>query len=369
MAAATRTTKKNRRLETKRARLLQTRAPMAVRRIARTFLAAARRARSRLYVRGDQEALHDFRVALRRLRSTLRVYRPVVGAGMVPRRWRRRLKRLARATGGARDAEVGLAWLRAQRDHATAAERAACDWLIGVWSARFDNAYEKVRRTLEKEFDPLDAGLRRAFTVPAPLAATSILAPTAGKLVHDQVTELATTLHRITSVAEWQTIHAARIEAKRLRYLLEPLAGEVAGSKTLVKSLKKFQDDFGELCDRQVLCEELIATAAAHAAEHSAQELRSIIEEGAVAPPGDGDMLQGLRELTGRLNTERKHYYERIEEHYLGQQADTFLAPYRALADTLTRPRAALKPRTRIAKVRSKKRASRQHRSNLARPR
>ncbi len=359
MAAATRATKKNRRLEPNRARLLQTRAPMAVRRIARTFLAAARRTRHRLYVHGDKEALHDFRVALRRLRSTLRVYRPVVGSGMVPRRWRRRLKRLARATGDARDAEVGLAWLRARRGHATAAERTARDWLIDVWSARCDKAYEKVRRTVEEEFDPLDAGLRRAFTVPAPLAVVPTLAPVAGKLTHDQITELATTLHRITSVAEWQAIHAARIEAKRLRYLLEPLAGEIAGGKTLVKSLKKFQDDFGKLCDRQVLCEELIATAAARAAERSAQELRSLIEERAVAPPDDGDMLRGLRELTDRLNTERKHCYERIEEHYLGEQADAFLAPYRALADTLTRTRPAMKPKTRTAKVRSRKRASR----------
>jgi CHAD domain-containing protein len=332
---------------------------MAVRRIARAFLAAARRARHRLYVHGDKEALHDFRVALRRLRSTLRVYRPVVGARTVPRRWGRRLRRLARTTSDARDAEVGLAWLRARRDHATAAERTARDWLIGVWSARCDKAYEKVRRTVEEEFDPLDAGLRRAFTVHAPLAGTPILAPTAGKLVHDQITELATTLHRITSVTEWQTIHAARIEAKRLRYLLEPLGGEIAGGKALVKSLKKFQDDFGELCDRQVLCEELIATAAAHAAERSAQELRSIIEERAVAPPDDGDLLQGLRELTDRLSTERKQCYERIEEHYLSEHADAFLAPHRALADTLTRTRPALKPRTPTTKVRSRKRPSR----------
>lgn len=359
MAAATRATKKNRRLEPKRVRLLQMRAPVAVRRIARGFLGAARRARQRLHGQGDEEALHDFRVALRRLRSTLRIYRPVVGARTVPRQWRRRLKRLARATSVARDAEVGLAWLLARREHATGAERAACELLIDIWSACRDKAYGKVRRALEKEFDPLDSGLRQALTAPAPLATAPILAPTAGRLMLDQIAELGTTLHRIASAADRQTIHAARIEAKRLRYLLEPLTDEVAKGTTLIKSLKKFQDDFGELCDRQVFCEELVGAAATYAAERSRQEIRSIFDERAVAPSDNGAMTEGLRTLADRLNKERKQSYAQIEEHCLGERADTFLAPYRALADSLAGTRAAPKPKTRTLRARSLKPGSR----------
>ncbi|HEV8612045.1 MAG TPA: CHAD domain-containing protein, partial [Gemmatimonadales bacterium] len=43
-----------------------------VERQARTWV----RARRRLRQEGDSDALHDFRVALRRLRSTLRAFRP-----------------------------------------------------------------------------------------------------------------------------------------------------------------------------------------------------------------------------------------------------------------------------------------------------
>ena len=44
---------------------------------------------------GDTEALHDFRVALRRLRSTLRTYRPWLGDG-ARRKHVKRLRAVAR---------------------------------------------------------------------------------------------------------------------------------------------------------------------------------------------------------------------------------------------------------------------------------
>jgi CHAD domain-containing protein len=351
MAAATRPTEKNQRLKAKRAPLLQARTPIAVRRIARGYLAAARRARQRLQVRGDPKALHDFRVALRRLRTTLRLYRPLVDARMVPRKWRRRLKRLARTTNAARDAEVGLAWLRRRHEHMSDAERAACDRLIDHWSARCDKAYAEVRRTLDKAFAPIDAGLRQAFAYPSNHVTAPALARSAGSLMHEQIAELATALHRIASATDARTIHAARVEAKRLRYLLEPLVKEVTHGKTLLKSLKKFQDDFGELCDRQVLTEELIATAAHDAADRSAQELRRIFDDNIAEPTPDSAAIAGVSALAGRLSAERKQRYAEIEQRYLGERVDPFLAPYRTLADTLMNSRRTSGPKRGAAAV------------------
>src|ERR1017187_3030268 len=60
-------------------------------------------------------ALHDFRVALRRLRTWLRAFRPwLPDTGR--RNTRHALAALADASNHARDAEVGLAWLEAQHD-------------------------------------------------------------------------------------------------------------------------------------------------------------------------------------------------------------------------------------------------------------
>lgn len=334
MAATTRPAKKNRRLNSKGARLLHARTPVAIRRIARTFLAAARRARRRLQADGDEEALHDFRVALRRLRSTLRIYRPVVD-GLIPRKWRRRLKRLARATGAARDAEVGLAWMHRQQAHTTEAEREACDKLIAEWSARRDKAYAKLRRTLDEEFTPLDEGLSMALAAPSGHVTASMLAPTAGTFMHEQIAALATRLHGIAAATDTRTIHTARVEGKRLRYLIEPFAAEVTNGKALLKSLKRFQDEFGELCDRQMLSEELIEATARYEAERSAREMREIFDGRADEPVAAASTTNGLRALASRLNAERQQLFAHIERHYLGQQTDAFLAPYRALANTL----------------------------------
>src|SRR5258705_3135615 len=58
----------------------------------------------------DEEAIHDVRVALRRLRSSLAAYRPLLDAESA-RRGLERAGRLAGQMGDARNAEVRLAWL------------------------------------------------------------------------------------------------------------------------------------------------------------------------------------------------------------------------------------------------------------------
>jgi CHAD domain-containing protein len=93
-------------------------APHGTRLVALTLLDAAAAARRKLDEGVDPEALHDFRVALRRLRSWLRAFRPHL-KGSVRGKERRRLQALADATGASRDAEVHLEWLREQRRRAT----------------------------------------------------------------------------------------------------------------------------------------------------------------------------------------------------------------------------------------------------------
>src|SRR5271170_4010051 len=84
-----------------------------VRLIALTLLRDAATTRARLIDPNDVEALHDFRVAVRRLRSWLRAYRPYL-ADSVRDKDRRRLRAVARATSLARDTEVHLQWLQEQ---------------------------------------------------------------------------------------------------------------------------------------------------------------------------------------------------------------------------------------------------------------
>src|SRR6476659_3496150 len=86
----------------------------AARIVALDLLSAAARQRGRLGNKRNTEALHDFRVAVRRLRSWLRAFDGWLDDS-VSRKALRRLKRAARSTNASRDADVRLVWLREQR--------------------------------------------------------------------------------------------------------------------------------------------------------------------------------------------------------------------------------------------------------------
>ncbi len=77
----------------------------------------------------DTEALHDFRVALRRLRSCIRDFRPYL-KDSIPKKVRKELKSLASSTNTVRDAEVQLAWLNAQSNKWNEREHKGFAWLV-----------------------------------------------------------------------------------------------------------------------------------------------------------------------------------------------------------------------------------------------
>src|SRR4249920_2892756 len=70
----------------------------------------------------DEEAVHDVRVALRRLRSSLAAYRPLLDEHAA-RRGLERAGKLAGQMGDARNGEVRLAWLAGQLESAKPARR------------------------------------------------------------------------------------------------------------------------------------------------------------------------------------------------------------------------------------------------------
>ncbi len=227
--------------------------------IALRHLDSAVKARRRLKRDTDPEALHDFRVALRRLRSVLRAYRPWLDA--VPKKLRRRLREIARATSAGRDAEVCLAWLDEQKNVA--------DPIRDRFRARLeqlrDDAYAHVRADVLAAFADVEPRLRRRLKDihrDKSTAKTSYAAATAEHL-REHIARAAADLARIEGVADATTIHDARIQAKRLRYLLEPLAdAKLSAARAAVKDLKTFQDETGLLCDGFVR-RGLIAEAAA----------------------------------------------------------------------------------------------------------
>jgi CHAD domain-containing protein len=331
--------------------LLQLPAAEAARRIALGYLDAARAARTRLDDPADVEALHDFRVALRRLRSCLRSYRGVLKG--VPKKLRRELRRLARATNEARDAEVQLAWLARQGDFA-AGERAGVQW----WRHRLQRAqrgaYDAVRAEVTAEFSHaehhLRAVLRPVNQGAAPFAGVAV------KRLQRSLRELAASLASIRSEADAVAIHATRIAGKRLRYLLEPLADGTEG-KEAVAALKQFQDRLGEFCDGSVRAREIAQAVEAAGGELARRELEQVLGN-VVRAPKFAAPLPGLFALAQRAHDDVRRCYAEIERLYLGgrgarllgqlmQVAAGLAPPARRPARVSPRPIAVLRPARR----------------------
>jgi CHAD domain-containing protein/CYTH domain-containing protein len=258
----------------------------AVRLVALGHLADAVSARDRLADSTDDEALHDFRVALRRLRTWERAFRPYLRDDL-SKKLRRRLRDLARDTGASRDLEVHLAWLAEQRRSLGRRQRAGLAWLLSNLRERKEDADSVLEDDVDARFGRLETRLRRALgsyrekvrlrddgrAVPLPPFAEA-LAPR----VRDGASELHDHLARVQTAANERDGHEARISAKRLRYLLEPVAKSIQGVTEIVDRLKSLQDVLGDLHDAQVFGAEIasLASDAAIAVPPNVTEPRAV---------------------------------------------------------------------------------------------
>ncbi len=310
--------------------------------VALRHLSAARAAAVRLHDDGDTEALHDLRVALRRLRSTLRAHRPYL-EHRVSRSLRRRLRALARATNGARDTEVQLDWLLRVR-RATAVERTACRW----WRARLERdrtaAYDETRATVAGRFGKLGQRLRGALATEAPPGRDSAVtfARVVGERAIEYAAALADDLASIDSADDYAAVHAARVDGKRLRYLLEPLAKESPQVARLVGTLKRLQDRFGAVCDAHVRRRALGQALAAATAELP-------------VAAGNADPRPGLLALARRVEDEIGELYEQLAHAYLQRRTERLLAPFTALGRRLVRSAAPTRPTRRAPALQSER--------------
>ena len=233
--------------------------------VALAHLDDATAAAARLSDRKDPEALHDFRVAIRRLRSALRAY-PTLREH-VPGKQRRRLRKLARTTNSAREAEVQIAWFRDRSPRFTLSERAALGPLRGRLRARRRRAVAATQPKLQERFGKLERKLRRrliALQSDAGSHEAQFRTVAAATLVR-HANDLKRRFGAVVPASGPAELHAARIAAKRLRYLLEPLASSLAHGRPLVLRLKELQDLFGALTDAHEL-EPLLKEAGAGAA-------------------------------------------------------------------------------------------------------
>jgi CHAD domain-containing protein len=200
----------------------------------------------------DPDAVHDFRVAVRRMRSVLRSARALFDQSRL-RVLRDGLGWLAREFGASRDLDVLLARLARDPSAKTAP-------LVHLLDGERLQAQERARAALED--DRYVKLIRLATdTIEASPAETADL--TLEGIAAEEFRRLrraAKTLRRTSTDDE---LHRVRIRAKRARYAAElaaPLVGRRA--RSFVESARRFQDVIGEHQDAAAGLERIRAVAA-----------------------------------------------------------------------------------------------------------
>jgi CHAD domain-containing protein len=334
--------------------LLARPAAEATRLIALGYLEDASRAATRLEDPADEEALHDFRVALRRLRSTLRAYRPQLRES-ARRSSRDRLGSIADATNRSRDADVALAWLRPLASDLTPRERVGLRELTERLERRREDVYGKTVARVPRSFAKAAKRLRKRLgeyrqTVQTADAegAPALFALVAAAAITEHAADLGRRLGEVRSPDQFDEVHAARIAAKRLRYLLEPLGEGIPGGAAMVRQLRELQDLLGGLCDTRVLATDVetavTAGGAARArrlfdlalADVDAAERRRVARVNNERP--------GLLAVAQRLRARRDALFTRLRTPWIRTAGADFLRDVESAAQVLALPTPAATP-------------------------
>jgi CHAD domain-containing protein/CYTH domain-containing protein len=299
----------------------------AARAVALKLLDTAAKQRQRLDDSSDEDALHDFRVSVRRLRSWLRALGQWL-EDSTPKKALRRLEKAARVTSDSRDAEVHLAWLEEQRGALSVRQRRGLTWLeelireekkksdeiVTTKGARsFDRAYKTFSRNLPVYRAQVESdGAERSRSFAAVIAG----------LLRDHAAALAECLTRVDAFEDDKGAHSARIAGKRLRYLLEPIADHVAGAPALVKELSALQDTFGDWHDVHVFSNTIVR-ASENAAALEGRHVSEAVVDGedarrALRTDREHQIRLGLLALAGRLHERGQEAFAGAKEKWLG---------------------------------------------------
>ena len=226
--------------------------------VALRYLDEIAHAEQRLGDSENTEALHDFRVGLRRFRSALSAYREPL-EDSVTGKMRRQIRRLARATNAGRDTEVQLGWLRHRGALLASEDRPGYFWLLGRLEERKEQAYARDLADVTRRFTDIGEKFRRTLGVlrieltNGRTHTAPTFGETTGGLLRHQVAQVQEELARIRDAADIEQVHATRIALKRLRYLIEPIAHHNRRARALVRRFKEAQDLLGEHHDLHVL--------------------------------------------------------------------------------------------------------------------
>ena len=224
----------------------------AVRLIALDFVAQAREAAPRCLDPQDCEGLHDFRVSIRRLRSTLSAWKGLLRE-VVEKGDRKTLAGFQKRTGASRDAEVALEWLVTQVEELEPGHRPGYEWVEArLRSAAPLHSGDSNREVCAELVEWADGfGSRLGHPMPGQGAGVPYAEVLAGRL--DWTADRLRACVDGMGDDRTRGPHKVRIAGKRLRYLVEPVRAESDVAVSVVERCKFLQNVLGTLNDANVL--------------------------------------------------------------------------------------------------------------------
>ncbi len=208
----------------------------------------------------DIEALHDMRVATRRMRAAFQVFDPYYKDEAVKRHIKG-LRRTGQALGSVRDLDVLLEKARAFGETLPPEMQASFAPLVAHWEVARDVARREMVKYLDSaayrdfvvEFEQfLNTPGEGALEMPAGEPVPYLVRHVAPQLIYERY-EAVRAYDAVLPDAPLTTYHQLRIDFKRMRYAFEffkeVLGPEAAG---LIKQATAMQDWLGELQDAHV---------------------------------------------------------------------------------------------------------------------
>src|SRR5712671_7204213 len=228
---------------------------------------------------GDPDkGIHDLRVAVKRFREALRLFRPILRKKTF-RRHREWIEDLNDALGEVRDRDVALAQLRKLTAGLAEPPRSVADLPARLESERLVAA-GALAATLDRlQLEGVPAQLAASIESIEREAASA--APTyefARERVHERLLDVRARWGAARREATPESLHRARIGNKRLRYAIEPFSRMLGKEvRRLYRSASRFHDVLGDVHDADSMAVMLeTAMAGASKAERGIWERLSV---------------------------------------------------------------------------------------------
>lgn len=262
-------------------------------------------------------ALHDFRVALRRIRSRLRLYRDEF-KGI--RAILRRLRKLSRTCDAARDEEVWLTLLDKLAEGCRRQELEGINQIRDRLIDQMNESRQQTREAIEDHYPSIRDDLHELAQRSADCDEKVGLYEQANDLCR----VLETSLGGLLPDMEVGCAHRTRILIMRLRYFMES-ERELYASEDIddaVAALKSLQSLLGQWRDAKLLGDWLSETAAVCCGMHARKLVRAAMHDDihAFAVLQAHELLSGLVYVATGLNAHVQMLYAQLEAWFAGPE-------------------------------------------------